>query len=120
MNRRALLSRVLACALAGSLPAAAASAADTEVEALLQFVGASGCSFNRNGTTHDSAEAEAHLRRKYAYAENRIGSAEEFIDRLATRSSMTRREYSVSCPDGRTLSSADWLYAQLRALRTAS
>ncbi len=113
MKDRALLL----LALAGLLCAIPLRAASPEVEALLTFIGTSDCDFTRNGITHSATEAEAHLRRKYAYAEDQIDSAEAFIDRLATRSSISRQPYTVTCAGGPSRASADWLHEQLRTLR---
>jgi hypothetical protein len=65
-----------------------------EIDYLLQYVETSGCSFYRNGSWYDGSHAKAHLRTKYDYlaARNLIGSAEDFIDKAATKSSMSGEE----------------------------
>src|SRR6266702_6846502 len=62
-----------------------------EIEYLLQHVGTSGCEFYRNGSWYDAVRAESHLRDKYKYldARHQINSAEDFIDRAATKSSLS-------------------------------
>lgn len=94
----------------------AADQTDTEVQYLLGFVENSGCTFHRNGTDHDSADAADHLRLKYSRGARYVGSAEQFIDRLASESSWTGRDYTVTC-EGTTETSADWLYGALDQYR---
>ena len=98
--------------------AAPATAADTdaEVEALIGTVEESGCIFTRNGSDHDAAEAADHLRLKYRRGQRYVGSAEQFIDRLASESSWTGRAYTITC-NGVTMTSGDWLHRELDALR---
>jgi hypothetical protein len=90
-----------------------------EIEHLLTFIGKSQCSFIRNGEAHDSADARAHIQRKYDYAKRWIETSEQFIEYTATRSSTTNRAYSVICK-GREEPSADWLTRELERLRAES
>ena len=71
---------------ATSLPPAARG----EIEGLLSRLAASGCQFKRNGSWHTAVEAQAHLRHKLDYLENKgaVASTEQFIERAATQSSM--------------------------------
>jgi hypothetical protein len=114
--RRYLLALVLGCGLA--LPGVADSDARTtvEIEYLLEYVSTSGCSFIRNGSAHDPADAADHLRLKYSRGKRYVNSAEQFIDRLASESSWTGKPYSVDC-NGRTEPSRDWLYRALTEYR---
>jgi hypothetical protein len=113
MNWRKLMILVVAAMTAAS---GVAHASDAEIERLLKFVGTSGCSFERNGSMHAPAEAEAHLRRKLAAAKGRITDASAFIDRVASKSSWTGRAYRVDCADQEMLA-RDWLYAELQRIR---
>jgi len=91
---------------------------DAEISALIGKVEhARGVTFIRNGRAHDAGEAAAHLRRKLAAAHGRIHGAEQFIDAIGTRSSMTGIAYRVRLPDGREIESAAWLRQLLRELR---
>jgi hypothetical protein len=116
MSRGALYCLLLAFALA--LPGAATAGAETEqeVEYLLEFVASSGCTFVRNGDDHDSADAADHLRLKYSRGKRYVGSAEQFIDRLATESSWSGDPYTVTC-EGNTQTSAHWLHRALAEYR---
>ena len=95
------------------------SAMLAEVKHLLTFAEASDCQFNRNDTWHDGKEARAHLETKYDYfvKRNAISSAEDFITKVATKSSLSGREYHIRCPNGKALTSAHWLSAELQRYR---
>lgn len=112
--------RVLPLLLLLALGVAPVSAdnTDAEVQFLLNFVSDSGCVFTRNGSDHDAADAADHLRLKYSRGKRYVGSAEQFIDRLASESSWTGNIYTVSC-DGHTEPSGDWLHRALDEHRKA-
>ena len=111
----------LPLATLGLLLLSRGAAADTEAEIqhLLEFVAASQCTFVRNGTEHDSEDAADHLRLKYRRGARYVNSAEQFIDRLASESSWTGRDYTVTC-DGVTEPSAEWLHRALADYRAGS
>jgi hypothetical protein len=97
---------------------AAALPREPEIAALIGKVEqARGVTFIRNGSDHSAGEAAAHLRRKLAAAHGRITTADQFIDAVGTRSSMTGIAYRVRLPDGREIDSATWLRQLLRELR---
>lgn len=96
-------------ALAGDEPS---PDSDTEVQYLLEFVAASGCSFIRNGSVHDPADAADHLRLKYRKGKKYVDSAGQFIDRLASESSWTGKAYTVDC-NGTVEPSKAWLHRAL-------
>lgn len=118
MSRGALYGILLVFTLA--LPGIATADTETEtnreVEYLLEFVASSGCTFVRNGDDHDSVDAADHLRLKYSRGKRYVGSAEQFIDRLATESSWSGDPYTVTC-EGSTQTSAQWLHRALAEYR---
>jgi hypothetical protein len=89
--------------------------AQSEVIHLLNYLDQSGCEFFRNGTWHDAHEAKNHLEMKYTYLANKnlVRSADDFIARAATVSSVSGQAYQVRCNGGAAVSSADWLRAEL-------
>lgn len=93
---------------------------EREVAALLNFVGDSHCTFIRNGKAYGAADARSHLQYKlnYLLKANEVASAEDFIAKAATESSMSGKPYRVDC-DGVERLSADWLGEELRHLREA-
>jgi hypothetical protein len=113
MNSRssAVLSLVLGLALLGVAHAAPPAIAQTEINYLLGFVENSGCEFYRNGSWYDSKRAQAHLRYKYEMlaAADRIHTAEDFIEKAATESSLTGRPYQVRCSGSEAVTSNRWL-----------
>ena len=106
----------------GSARAEAPPAAQVEIEYLLQYVGASGCEFYRNGSWYDAGRAEPHLRDKYKYLSERhqINSAEDFIDLAATKSSFSGLAYQIRCKGSMAVPSGRWLYDALTLHRRAS
>ena len=111
----------IAIALALLLPATS-SAADTEaeVEYLLNTIGESDCTFIRNGKRHDAADAEDHLRMKYRRGKRYAPTAEKFIERLASASSMSKKPYFIDCPGADAVPTGEWLTAQLHDYRDGS
>ena len=65
------------CLLAGT--ALGNEQTDKEVQYLLEFVANSGCTFVRNGSDHDPADAADHLRLKYSRGSKYVNSADQFI-----------------------------------------
>ena len=121
MNRKrlAILLALPWLAVAASTPAAPSPVAGREIAALMQALGASHCEFNRNGSWYDATQARAHLQRKYDYLskKNLVDSAEQFIDRAASRSSFSGKGYRVRCPGRPEQDSAGWFRDQLQRLR---
>ncbi|MGO1072743.1 DUF5329 domain-containing protein [Lysobacter sp. CA199] len=109
---------LLACAVAAAAPSAQA---ERETEQLIQALGQSGCQFERNGGWHDAVQAQGHLRKKLAYLRKRglADSAELFIERAGSQSSLSGKPYRVRCGDRPAVSSASWLQAKLVQLRGA-
>lgn len=90
-----------------------------EINFLLSYIAESGCLFIRNGKKHKPDKAKEHLEMKYNRAKGRIQSAEDFIDKIATKSSFTGRSYKVICGDVKS-STKDWLEAALSRHRRTS
>ncbi len=102
-----------------------ASAAPTprtkaEIAGLMDALAHSGCRFQRNGDWHGATEARAHLQRKYDYLlrKDKVDTAEQFIERAASRSSMSGRAYRVQC-NGKEQDAASWFNGQLKRLRNS-
>ena len=114
-------------ALLAALPFAAAAQpapavpARTQVEIghLFDYISASGCRFERNGSWHNMAAAREHVSMKYEYLRDRgqIDSAEAFIDNAASRSSLSGRDYQVQCPGTPPVPAGTWLRDELARFR---
>jgi len=118
---RRIFLLLAACIVSGSLEAAPVPpAARAEIDALLARLETSSCQFERNGTWHTAAEAKSHLLRKLEYLEAKgaVQSAEQFIERAASGSSLSGQPYRVRCGNGEPVPSGKWLSEQLRAIRS--
>jgi len=93
-------------ALAASTAVRAASPADEEtarIEYLLEGIAKlADAQFVRNGASYDAAAAVAHLRSKWRWARGSVVTAEDFIAKCASRSSVTGEPYLIRYADGRT------------------
>ena len=92
--------------------------AEAEIHALIRAVAESGCEFNRNGSPHSAEAAAEHLEFKYSQGKRHAGSAEAFIDRLASKSSWSGRPYQMIC-DGEVQPAGDWLTSTLATIRSS-
>lgn len=124
MDRRlTLIALSAAIAMCAGAPAWAQqdARARQEIAHLLDFVGKSGCQFNRNGSWHDSKAAREHLQEKYDYLQRRklVPDTKAFIERAATQSSMSGKAYLIRCGSGQPTTSAQWLNAELERYRAA-
>jgi hypothetical protein len=115
------LTLTLLCALSATLPAAALAAQSTpvtvqEIEHLLDYLKNSSCQFMRNGSWYDSSKAAEHLRQKYDYLLNKglVASAEDFIARAASESSISHQPYQVRCAGKEAEPSGPWLQVELK------
>jgi hypothetical protein len=82
---------------------------------------ANGDQLYRNGSWYDSKRAQAHLRGKYEMlaAADRINTAEDFIEKAATKSSLSGRPYQVKCRGSEAVTSNQWLRDVLARYRTS-
>lgn len=115
-------SCVLVCVFLLSFAAHGATldaAGTAEVEHLLSFLKSSNCQFNRNGSWYAADKAAEHLRTKYEYFldKGELDSAESFIDKAASASSMSGKDYLVSCAGQATEKSGIWLRQVLERFR---
>jgi hypothetical protein len=108
--------------LLSALNAAPGADVQAEVGFLLQYIEESGCEFYRNGTWYDGRQARAHLSAKYQYLAGRdqISTTVEFIERVATRSSLTGIPYQIRCQGSAPMGSNQWLSDAIAAYRQAN
>jgi hypothetical protein len=116
--RATLLMAAWLCAT--SVQAAPSAVVQVEVAFLLGYVEGSACEFYRNGSWNTARKAQAHLRDKYKYllARDQIETAEQFIERAASRSSLSGQDYMVRCGGGSAVTTQRWLSDELARLRT--
>lgn len=121
MNLRMRMASLLMLGLM-SMPAVRAEVpakVQIEVDFLLAYIKGAGCEFYRNGTWHDANAAQAHLSDKYQYlvARDQIKITEDFIEKAATKSSLSGQAYEVRCGGQPTVTSNEWLHAALARFR---
>ena len=105
--------------LAGVAGATPSPSEDTVIQTLIQRVEKkSDMVFVRNGNEYNATDAASHLRSKYDYFKAQIVTAEDFIDRCATRSEMTKIAYKVKLAGNAAMrDSGDFLRDELHKLR---
>jgi hypothetical protein len=111
-------SVLVAALLVFLLPLAAqADEVPVEIDYLLAAIGSSDCTFIRNGSRYDAEDAEAHLRMKYKRGKRYASTTENFIERLASKSSMSRKPYFIECGNAEKVESGIWLELRLEEFR---
>jgi hypothetical protein len=91
---------------------------EQEIKHLFEFISQSDCIFIRNNTEYPAIEARDHMQTKYDYAKRWVGSAEQFIERIATKSSISGNRYQVRC-QGKLLYTDNWLKQELARYRAS-
>jgi hypothetical protein len=99
-------------------PAALAFKSEKEkIEHLIQEIaGLKDAKFIRNGKEHTAEEAATHLRQKLTAVEKEIKTADEFVEKVATKSSLTDEPYTIRMADGKLVNLAVYLRERLRDL----
>lgn len=110
-----LMLTASACSVAGEL----SPQAEKEIAALFSVLENSDCRFQRNGSWHEAKQAADHLRMKYDYLldKNLLDTTESFIERAASKSSMSGRPYLVKCGTAAPVESKSWFMAELARVR---
>jgi len=123
-SSRFLRSAWLALLLGASALLAHATPSATEeklIDTLIQRVSKmSAMVFMRNGNEYNAADAAKHMQAKYDYFKKELVTAEDFIERCASRSEMTGQAYKVKLTDGMVRDANEFLNSELRALRQAA
>ena len=118
-----LAALLLACAFMTFLPFRAHAAPEAKeslaITHLIQFVRESGLQYIRNGKSYNADDAASHMETKLNYARERLTTAEEFIDYVASRSSITNKPYYVVLAGGKQQELGPWLYAELDTFRAS-
>ena len=116
---RPILALIVVSAMAGApgLPAYG-SGPDNEISQLIRMVAESDCTFIRNGKRYAAGKAADHLRLKYRRGRKYADTPEHFIERLASKSSMSGKLYYMQCDDDEPIETRRWLEQALRSLRS--
>ena len=87
---------------------------DQKINHLIKYVaGLEGATFIRNGESYAAKDAAEHLQMKRRKAGNRVTTAREFIDGLASESYISGKPYQIKLKDGKVYSSRDILLKEL-------
>ena len=121
MRRRGIVSGGLGIVVLGFFGAAASGAPTpaeaARIERLIRYVEAKPeLRFVRNGTDYSSADAGRFLRGKLDSMGGGVRTAQDFIDQIATKSSMSGEPYQIRFPDGRSVPAAQFLGEELRRM----
>jgi hypothetical protein len=96
------------------------------IEKLLVEVEKSELTFVRNGKNHNSKQARSHLEYKYNYVKNgfwfwqkaREVDVKSFIDKIASGSSTTGKEYFIKDKKGELIPAKKWLNDKLLQIKS--
>jgi hypothetical protein len=88
-----------------------------KIDFLLDEIGQSQVTFMRNGSEHTPTEAKGHLKSKLSNAKKmfwffgpeRDISAKEFIEKIASQSSTSGKDYHIKLPNGKIIPTRNWL-----------
>lgn len=94
-----------------------AADAKNEIAHLLATVAESPCMFIRNGKRYSAEDAAVHLSMKYKRGKAYVESTQQFIDRIASNSSISGKPYQIRCPGTAPQTTRAWLTEQLEGLR---
>ena len=87
---------------------------DQKINHLIKYVaGLEGATFIRNGESYAAKDAADHLQMKRRKAGNRVTTAREFIDGLASESYISGKAYQIKMKDGKVYNSRDILLKEL-------
>ena len=92
--------------------------ARNEIERLIERVATSDIGFVREEVTYTGTEAAAHLRKKLQWSGPDVITANDFIDKVASRSLLTGNPYLVKLPNGKTVKAKAWLRKMAADLAT--
>jgi hypothetical protein len=92
---------------------------EKEIQHLFDYLKDSDCEFNRNGKWYTVKAAVEHINIKFQYLIKKglINSTEQFIDRAASKSSMSGKPYVVKCGESEPVKSSVWFKRELTSFR---
>ena len=114
-------SILIVLAMLGSQAQAAPLSEPQKIEALITSIDQlKGAVFIRNGSEYSGAQAAHHLRMKWDNAGSHVKTAEDFIDKCASQSSMSGKKYQIRFANGKTVDSAVYFREELRKISPPS
>lgn len=102
---------------ADSLPQPAILTETEKIELLIRSIETMpDARFIRNGKEYSSVQAGRHLRKKWAHVKKRITTADQFIEHIASKSSVSGASYLILRADGSTVTSEKLLRIRLHEI----
>lgn len=93
------------------------SKTEQTIQYLLSRIADSSLIFIRNNETYPPRDAAEHINNKYQHFKDEIKTAEDFIEKCATKSLLSGRYYQVIDKQGNKIRTHDWLMAELETYR---
>lgn len=87
-----------------------------KIKYLLGHTSLSEYSFDRNGRVYNGTRTARHLRKKYFQRFDKVRTAQDFIDKVASISTASGRPYRALPGDGKAYRTGDLLNYELRRL----
>ncbi|AZN37713.1 DUF5329 domain-containing protein [Iodobacter ciconiae] len=90
---------------------------EQEVNALLQFIEKANCTFIRNGSNYSAKEGADHMRDKFNKTRDKLKSADDFIEHIASSSYFSGKPYQIQCGQAAAKATGPWLSSELSRIR---
>lgn len=98
---------------------------EQKIQFLLKEINSSKAVFLRNGSEHTAIEASEHLEGKMNRAKSMFWffgpkkkfSCQEFIDKIASKSSTSGEDYKMKLSDGKIITTKEWLEEKLKSFK---
>ncbi|MDV6234322.1 YfeK family protein [Leptospira ellisii] len=90
-----------------------------DLNSLMSSLESCQCKFVRNGSEHEPKEAREHMERKLKATDGRIGNIPDFIEHIASKSSVSGKPYLVKLKDGKTVEAKLWLTEKWKEISEA-
>ena len=91
-----------------------AASAEEEIRYVIGSIGRNGCDLVRNDRRYSRREARGHIRSKWRLNEQLVASAEDFIEKIASRGATSGQPYLIRCRGQQESTAQDW-FSQLLA-----
>ena len=89
---------------------------EQKINQLIAFVEKTDAKFIRNDVEYSGVDAAKHLRMKREKAGSRIKTAKDFIDQIASKSSVSGKPYQMKYKNGSKINVRDILYYELKKI----
>ena len=121
MKRKLLLILLAVCSLSISFGQTQTKKVLTEKQKIDYLISSienlKNAKFYRNGSLYDAKAAADHLRMKMGKAGNRIKTAQDFIDKIASSSYMSGEDYKIIFSNGKEITTNKYLNDKLKAIQ---